>query len=381
MSPGPAPHPTPAADTALAAIMTRASELKFWPIQWLWPGRIARAKLTLLTGAPGSGKSALVASIIAAVTTGGAYPCGEGKAPHGAVILVAPEGDPDVLLPRLTAAGADLARVQIITRVPGSKGPRPFDIASDMPLLDAAVQAVKDVRVVLFDALSPAAGRGAAQATRAKLEALAALARDHDIALMAVLQPASTDRGARKAPFDTLALGAARGAFSIEVDPADGKRRLLLQIKNELAPDRGTPAFRVAAHDLGDGQGAARLEFDPQYHPLNSRDFMARQARGFNSERAEAIEFLRGLLGSAAQLQIRHVEHEARAAGLLGANQALTRCRVLRDARMAMGLALTRDGPNSGNWVWAKPQTNPMAQPKPAVASPPLQPAPTKQVA
>ena len=348
--------PAPATDTAPAALMmTRASEVKYWPINWLWPGRIARAKLTLLTGAPGSGKSALAASIIAAVTTGGAYPCGEGRAPQGTVIFVSPEGDPDVVMPRLKAAGADLARVQIIHKVQGAKGPRPFDIATDMPLLDAAVRTIKDLRVIVFDALGPPTGRGAAQATRAKLDQLAALAQNHDIAFIAVLQPACADRGTRKAPFDTLALGAARAAFAIEIDPADGKRRLLLQIKNELGPDPGMPAFRIAGREIGQGQTAARLAFEPQHDSLSSHEFMARQARGFNSERAEAIEFLRGLLGSAGHLKIRHVEHEARAAGLLGANQALTRCRVLRDARMAMGLMLTREGADSAAWVWAKP--------------------------
>jgi putative DNA primase/helicase len=295
------------------------------------------------------------------------------------VILVSPEGDLDVLIPRLKAAGADISRVHIIRRVPGPKGPRPFDIATDMLLLDAAIRSVKELRVVVFDALGPPAGRNAAQAIRARLDQLAWLAEGHDIALMAVLQPASIERGARKAPFDTLALGAARAAFVIEVDPADDKRRLLLQIKNELAPDRGTPAFHITGREVDPkvepDQNAARLEFDPQYHPLSSREFMARQARGFNSERAEAIEFLRGLLGSTAQLKIRHVEHEARASGLLGANQALSKCRVLRDARMAMGLAMTREGSNGGNWVWAKPQTKPAAQAKPSVVSPPLQPA------
>src|SRR5690242_12564992 len=108
--------------TAPAALMIRASELKSLPINWVWPGRIARAKLTLLAGAPGSGKSAFAMSVIAAVTTSGAYPCDEGRAPKGSVILVAPRGDPDVLVPRLKAAGADLERVHIITHAPGAQG-------------------------------------------------------------------------------------------------------------------------------------------------------------------------------------------------------------------------------------------------------------------
>jgi hypothetical protein len=101
------------------------------------------------------------------------------------------------------------------------------------------------------------------------------------------------------------------------------------------------------------GQSAARVSFEPQYHSLSAREFRARQARGFNSARAEATEFIRSLLGSARAIKISQVEQAARAASLLRANQALTQCRVLRDTRMAMGLVLTREGPDTGEWVWA----------------------------
>ena len=372
MSPGPAPHSAPAASTALAAIMTRASELKYRPIKWLWPSRIARAKLTLLTGAPGSGKSALVASIIAAVTTGGAYPCGEGKAPHGSVILVSPEGDPDVLLPRLKAAGADLARVEIITRVPGPKGPRPFDIAHDMPLLDAAVRTVTDLRVVMFDALIPATGRAAAQATRRTARsARRARAGTRNCDAGGAAADGRRSWGAQGGALRYA--GARGGARRLRNRDRPGGREAPTPVADE---ERAcTPAFRITGREIEPGQTAARLEFEPQYNPLSAREFMARQGRSFDSERAEAIEFLRSLLGSAAKLQIRQVEQEARASGLLGANQQLSKCRVLRDARMAMGLAMTREGPNSSVWVWAKPGAQ-----APAVTSPPLQPGQTMQM-
>ncbi len=57
------------------------------PIEWLWPGRIARGKLTVITGAPGSGKSILAMRIAAAVSSGAAWPCGEGSAVQGRVVL------------------------------------------------------------------------------------------------------------------------------------------------------------------------------------------------------------------------------------------------------------------------------------------------------
>jgi putative DNA primase/helicase len=82
---------TPPAPTAF---LKSASEQKIRLTTWLWPGRIPSAKLTLLAGAPGCGKSALAINIIAAVTTGGAYPCREGNAPKGSVILVSPTATP-----------------------------------------------------------------------------------------------------------------------------------------------------------------------------------------------------------------------------------------------------------------------------------------------
>src|ERR1700744_2697746 len=86
------------------ARVTRLSELKTWSVEWVWPGRIARARLTLIGGPAGSGKSALAMHLVTAVTTGGACPCQEGGAEPGAVILVCPHGDPDIIAARLKAA-------------------------------------------------------------------------------------------------------------------------------------------------------------------------------------------------------------------------------------------------------------------------------------
>jgi hypothetical protein len=80
--------------------------------------------------------------------------------------------------------------------------------------------------------------------------------------------------------------------------------------------------------------------------------------------------------------------------GLLGANQPLSQCRALRDARLALGLSVTREGfGRGGAWVWARPKAAEVDQaeaapqdtapaqplePTPPVISPPLQPAPTQ---
>jgi AAA domain len=338
------------------AIIMRGSDLKSKPVQWLWPNRIARGKLTLLAGASGTGKSALATTIMAAVSTGGAFPCDEGRAPQGSALLVCPHGDPDVLLPRLKAAGADLTRVQLIGEVPGAKGPRPFDVATDLPLLDAAVRGIKDLRAIVIDAFTLPTRRAAADQARLLLKSLAALAESHAVSIMLVMQPSGRDRlGDKPASFHPLALDAARAAFMIETDPADENRRLLQQIKNELAADRGMLAFRINAHQTEPGQSAARIAFEPQHHPLSVRQFRARQARSFNAAKVEAIEFVRGLFGSAPELKPLDIERQARQAGLLRPAQALAQSRLLREARMALGLVLTREASGVDAWVWTKP--------------------------
>jgi len=80
-------------------------------VQWLWPGRIARGKVTMLAGHPGLGKSQLALAIAAIVTTGGRWPVDGFRAECGSAVILSAEDDAeDTIRPRLEAAGADLAR-------------------------------------------------------------------------------------------------------------------------------------------------------------------------------------------------------------------------------------------------------------------------------
>src|SRR5262249_36386553 len=147
---------------------------------------------------------------------GGSYPCDEGRAPDAPVILVAPGGDPDVLVPRLKAAGANLEQVHIITHVPKADGQRPFDLNSDLLLLDSAMRSLKQRPVVVVDAVTLSGGRAAEQPSRSVLDRLALLADARGVTIVALVQTAGADRGARKSPgLDALTLGTARAAFLI----------------------------------------------------------------------------------------------------------------------------------------------------------------------
>jgi putative DNA primase/helicase len=99
-------------------LLTRcAAEIEPEPIDWIWDGRIARGKLTVIGGDPEEGKSQLGVYIGATISNGGAWPNSEGRAPRGSVIILSAEdGAEDTLVPRLIAAGADRRKMSEVTR-------------------------------------------------------------------------------------------------------------------------------------------------------------------------------------------------------------------------------------------------------------------------
>jgi putative DNA primase/helicase len=135
-------------------VIQRASEIPIEPIAWLWPGRIALGKLTLVAGEAGLGKSQISLAVAAAVTIGGDWPCGEGRAPCGNVIVLSAEdGASDTVVPRLIAAGADCERVSLVTAVRDQRR-RTFDLGTDLALLETEIARTDDVRLIIIDPIS-----------------------------------------------------------------------------------------------------------------------------------------------------------------------------------------------------------------------------------
>ena len=223
-------------------------ELAYNPTEWVWAGRIARGRLTLIGGAPGSGKSTLAIKLISHVTTGTDLPCEEGVAPKGSVLLIAPYSHPAMFVPRLKAAGTDLARLHTIRTVKEGTRSRRFDLDKDIAALDPLITGIKDLQMIVIDAVNVGSGHGRAVAREAEavFDALAELAQRHNVAVLAIAHPVGADYLSRKPiSFGALPLTAVSTAFLVEADPADANRRLLLQVKNELAYDPGTLSFCI----------------------------------------------------------------------------------------------------------------------------------------
>jgi putative DNA primase/helicase len=123
--------------------LLRGDKIKPEPISWLWPGWLAKGKLHIIGGAPGTGKTTIALSFAAIVTRGGVWPDGSGCPGPGRVVIWSGEDDPgDTLVPRLMAAGADLSRVHFVGGFRQDNNSRSFDPARDIvPLRDAIKRA------------------------------------------------------------------------------------------------------------------------------------------------------------------------------------------------------------------------------------------------
>ena len=137
--------------TDAVVILDCLADIEARPVVWLWQGRLARGKVTLLSGDPAMGKSQIAIDIAARISTGSAWFDG-GQAPRGStIILSAEDAANDTIKPRLEAAGADTERIFVLKIAAKGGGHRTFNIAVDLDPVRAKLVEVGDVVLIIID--------------------------------------------------------------------------------------------------------------------------------------------------------------------------------------------------------------------------------------
>lgn len=305
------PHPVMPGEEDGTHLM-RVSDLSHQPVRWLWPGRLALGKLSLLEGDPGLGKSLVSLDLCARLSRGWPFPDGAaGGEPSNTLVLNAEDGEADTVRSRLLALGADLERVFVLA-APGL-GREPIRLPSQLGLLDEALArtrarlAVIDPLLAFFDS-NVASGND--QSVRRALAPLAGVVARHDCATWLVRH--LNKRGGKQAVYRGGGaiglLGACRSAWLIGRDPALAGQCVLAQVKNNLAVVQSSLAYRVEA----EAGGAVRLTWLGT-SPWSADEVVGGLSRGMARARARA--FLQSVLQNGPR-SVREIWAEAQKQGL-----------------------------------------------------------------
>jgi putative DNA primase/helicase len=356
--------PKPNGDAA-AFESGRASGFQMTAIEWLWPNRFAIGKLGIIAGLPDEGKGQILCDIAARITSENdkSWPCNEGVAPQGNVMLFSAEDDfSDTVVPRLAAAGADLNRIELVKMVREAGKTRMFSLVSDLELLRQKIIEVENVKLLLIDPISAYLGHGKIDSfrttdVRAVLGPLVDLAAELKIAIIAIMHfNKKVDiTNALLRISDSLAFGAAaRHVYGVVPDP-ENNRKLFVRAKNNLSTSSKDKAlaYRFGARIVGNDNGkeiwAPHILWELNYVDVTASEAMQAAADNKSPGAAEAAKSLLLELLADGPVEKKQIE-EAAEAHMISAT-------TLRRAREALKVETKKEPRRrDGAWFWRLPE-------------------------
>jgi len=212
-------------------------------VEWYWKGWLAKGKIHLLAGEPGTGKSTLALKLLATVSRGALWPDNT-QAPRGRILIWSGEDSiEDTLLPRFEAMGGDLSMVEFIDRVedPGG-GERLFHPGLDMSRLISTAKLYPDLKVILVDPISISVLGDSHNNTevRQALLPLYDFCEQTGIAVLGITHFSKNTDGKTiiNRVTGSLGFGAVARIVLAAAKSADGTIRRLVRGKSNIGPDR-----------------------------------------------------------------------------------------------------------------------------------------------
>jgi hypothetical protein len=341
----------PADDSSSEFVTYRqASGIEAKPISWLWPGRIAKGKVSMIAGNPGLGKSQVTASMAAIVSTGALWPVDRIKAEQGSVVILSAEDDAaDTIVPRLHASGADTTRVFILDAVRevnnGKAVERGFNLRIDLAKLGAMLAGIGDVVLVVIDPVTAYLGDTDSHKNaevRALLAPLSDLAAKHGVAVVCVshLNKGNGNDALMRVMGSLAFVAAARAAWIVAKDPENDRRRLFLPAKNNIGNDLSGLAFSIESASIDSPAGminTSRVEWEATAVTVSVNDVVGPQQPDTGEGVSTVADWLRNLMEEeGGSVDRRDVMKAARAMGY--------KERTVHRARQMLGLIVQRNG-------------------------------------
>lgn len=335
-------------------------------VGWLWQDRIAMAKLNILEGDGGQGKSLCAVDVAARLTANLPLPDGAPN-PFGEkvkVVLLMAEDDPaDTTVPRILAAGGDPSNVVFLDSVPDDEGGHFPTIPDDLTHIEAVVK-MAGAKLLVFDPvvsyLSADVNSHNDHSVRRALCEVPSLAARQACAVVIVRHIGKNTAA------DPLHRGNGSGAFinlarcglAIGPDPDDatGERRILAPHKTNVGERAQSWAYHIETawvrrdEQADDQVKTARIVWEG-VSTLTAADILGPKPDAETRSASElAADMLSQLLGAdGTQQDEEQVWGAIKAAGV-------SRSSYVR-ARKALGVQADRVGGlgSSGKWVVSLP--------------------------
>lgn len=337
-------------------VAKRADQIATRRLHWLWPERIPLGKITTFAGLPGEGKSLATVDIAARVSTGREYPDSENPLTASEVLFVAEEDDAqDALIPRLTAAGADLSKVHILeaVRVNGREGNGSLCLDVDVGAIGRFLDQHSDVRLVIIDPISNHLGRVSMvdeQEVRAILGPFQEIANARKVAVVGVIHLNKKEglSAIHRVGGAGAFVGVARASWLFTRDPEAADERLMLPLKNNYARKSSSLGYRV-------NERPVQIENDqvpmPYIEWLGQTDLDADEIISMpkkHTPRADAKALLKNSLATGPQ--------DASTVLAAAARQGISE-RTLVRAKKELGVESRKKG--TEGWEWVLPNSEP----------------------
>lgn len=336
--------------------LTPASTIKPLPVRWLWTDRIPVGEVTLTPGRGGLGKSTFHAWLIANITRGRLSGACQGT-PRPCIIAAAEDSWQRTIVPRLIAAGADLALVYRVDVLTEGDAELSLTLPEDCDALAAEIGRIGAAVLSVDPLMSTIAGSLDTHKDREVRHALEPLARLADRTGCAVLGNAHFNKSSGSDPLSLVTGSAAfgnvaRAALGFARDPeAEDGSCVISQIKNNLGR-LDLPSLRYviqpATVDTEEGPAEVGRFLMTGESARSVADILSdRGDEDDPSERDAAVEWIRHYLSDESRAG------EAGAGDVLKAGKANGYAeRTLQRARKRAGVE-TRKSDFGKGWVWA----------------------------